>query len=180
MLPDETAWPFAVRINAETMESNGSSSMAAVCSGSLALMDAGVPISEHVGAISVGLVMDEDEGTGEVTRHELLTDIMGLEDVLGDMDFKIAGTREGITGIQLDCKPAGIPLDILIEALGVASESRQAVIDKMEAAIPGYRSQESLSDGNPQFAQVKIDVINIGKLIGPGAGGGCESSSFDP
>ena len=99
MIPDDDAYPFAVRVNAETLESNGSSSMAAVCAGSLALMDAGVPIAEHVGAISVGLVMDEDED-GNVTRHALLSDIMGLEDVLGDMDFKIAGTRGGITGIQ--------------------------------------------------------------------------------
>ena len=167
MLPNEDEWPFAVRVNAETMESNGSSSMAAVCSGSLALMDAGVPISEHVGAISVGLVMDEDPETGEATRHELLSDIMGLEDVLGDMDFKIAGTREGITGIQLDCKPAGIPLDILIEALDVASEARQKVIDKMEAAIPSYRSEDNLNENAPRFANVEMEVANIGKLIGP-------------
>lgn len=167
MLPDASEWPFAVRINAETLESNGSSSMAAVCSGSLALMDAGVPIKEHVGAVSVGLVMEEEEGTGRVTRHELLTDIMGLEDVLGDMDFKIAGTRGGITGIQLDCKPAGIPLDILVEALGVASEGRQTVIDKMEAAIPGFRSMETVSADKPQFKTLPIDPVNIGRLIGP-------------
>lgn len=167
MLPSDVEWPFSVRINAETLESNGSSSMAAVCSGSLALMDAGVPIKEHVGAISVGLVMDEDEQTGEVTRHELLSDIMGLEDVLGDMDFKIAGTRGGITGIQLDCKPAGIPLDILIEALGVASEARQTVIDKMEAAIPSHRVEDDMSDDQQRFARMEMDKSFLGKLIGP-------------
>ena len=87
--------------------------------------------------------------------------------MLGDMDFKIAGTREGITGIQLDCKPAGIPLDILIEALGVASEARQIVIDKMEAAIPSYRSADSASPSQPHFGEVEVEVKNLGKLIGP-------------
>ena len=100
--------------------------MAAVCSGSLALYDAGVPLKEHVGALSVGLVMDEPlsdadsssaSGGEEVPRYKIMTDLMGLEDVLGDMDFKIAGTRSGITAIQLDCKPKGIPLEILIEAM---------------------------------------------------------------
>ena len=166
IIPAAKEWPFAVRINAETMESNGSSSMAAVCSGSLALMDAGVPIKEHVGAISVGLVMDEDEQTGKVTRYELLSDIMGLEDVLGDMDFKIAGTRGGITGIQLDCKPAGIPLDILIEAMDVASIARSAVIDEMDRAISKPRSRDDSEDG-AQFTTVRMDRSLIGRLIGP-------------
>ena len=166
IIPAAKEWPFAVRINAETMESNGSSSMAAVCSGSLALMDAGVPIKEHVGAISVGLVMDEDEQTGKVTRYELLSDIMGLEDVLGDMDFKIAGTRSGITGIQLDCKPAGIPLDILIEAMDVASIARSAVIDEMDRAISKPRSRDGSEDG-AQFTTVRMDRSLIGRLIGP-------------
>ena len=167
IIPPARDWPFAVRINAETMESNGSSSMAAVCSGSLALMDAGVPIKEHVGAISVGLVMDEDESSGEVTRYELLSDIMGLEDVLGDMDFKIAGTRGGITGIQLDCKPAGIPLDILIEAMDIASVARGAVIDEMDRAIPKPRSGEAISENSSQFTTVRMNRSLIGRLIGP-------------
>ena len=167
IIPPARDWPFAVRINAETMESNGSSSMAAVCSGSLALMDAGVPIKEHVGAISVGLVMDEDESSGEVTRYELLSDIMGLEDVLGDMDFKIAGTRGGITGIQLDCKPAGIPLDILIEAMDIASVARSAVIDEMDRAIPKPRSGEAISENSSQFTTVRMNRSLIGRLIGP-------------
>ena len=165
MLPPAEEWPFAVRVNAETMESNGSSSMAAVCSGSMALMDAGVPIGEHVGAISVGLVMDEDED-GNVTRHALLSDLMGLEDVLGDMDFKIAGTRSGVTGIQLDCKPAGIPLDILVEALEASVEARNKVIDAMERAIPVARDAENLPESAPRHANTTIDLSLVGKLIG--------------
>lgn len=165
VFPDEETFPFAVRINAETLESNGSSSMAAVCSGSMALMDAGVPLNEHVGAISIGLIMDEDEQTGEVKRYTLMDDIMGLEDVLGDMDFKIAGTRSGVTGIQLDCKPAGIPLEILIESLDRASEARQRVIDVMERAVPGPR--KDTKDSAPRFARASIPPALIGKLIGP-------------
>ena len=168
-LPSSDAWPFAVRLNAETMESNGSSSMAAVCAGSMALMAAGVPIEDHVGAISVGLVMDEDE-FGKVTRHKILADIMGLEDVLGDMDFKIAGTRTGVTAIQLDCKPAGIPIDILVEALSVASTARGLVIDSMCAAIPRARRADlgEVSESSPRFTSMAIDVSLIGKLIGTG------------
>jgi len=165
VFPDEAKFPFAVRVNAETLESNGSSSMAAVCSGSMALMNAGVPISEHVGAISIGLVMDEDESTGEVKRYVLMDDIMGLEDVLGDMDFKIAGTRSGITGIQLDCKPEGIPLDILIEAMDRASEARQKVIDVMERAVSS--PEQELKDSAPRYGRANIPSSLIGKLIGP-------------
>ena len=168
-LPGSDAWPFAVRLNAETMESNGSSSMAAVWAGSMALMDAGVPIGEHVGAISVGLVTETDEA-GDVTKHALLADIMGLEDVLGDMDFKIAGTRGGVTGIQLDCKPAGIPLAILKEALGVAKRARGKVIDAMEAAIPRARRDDlgEIPENAHRFAAMDIDASLIGKLIGTG------------
>ena len=165
VFPDEDAFPFAVRVNTETLESNGSSSMAAVCSGSMALMDAGVPLTEHVGAISIGLVMDEDEETGEVKRYALMDDIMGLEDVLGDMDFKIAGTRAGVTGIQLDCKPEGIPLDILIEALDRASAARQKVIDVMERAV--REPKAAVKDSAPRYGRMTIPPSLIGKLIGP-------------
>ena len=143
--------------------------MAAVCAGSMALMDAGVPIGEHVGAISIGLVTETD-ADGAVARHALLADIMGLEDVLGDMDFKIAGTRSGITGVQLDCKPAGIPLTILIEALSVAKRARAKVIDAMEAAIPRARRADlgEVPENSPRFHAMDIDVALIGKLIGTG------------
>ncbi|CEG01093.1 Polyribonucleotide nucleotidyltransferase [Ostreococcus tauri] len=165
VFPDEESFPFAVRVNTETLESNGSSSMAAVCSGSMALMDAGVPIKEHVGAISIGLIMDEDETTREVKRYKLMDDIMGLEDVLGDMDFKIAGTRTGVTGIQLDCKPMGIPLEILIEALDRASAARQKVIDVMERAVKTPKTD--VKDSAPRFGRASIPGSLIGKLIGP-------------
>jgi polyribonucleotide nucleotidyltransferase len=176
-LPDPSTFPFAVRINAETLESNGSSSMAAVCSGSLALFDAGVPLKEHVGALSVVLVMDEppfssssssssSSSGSKVPRYKIMTDLMGLEDVLGDMDFKIAGTRSGITAIQLDCKPKGIPLEILIEAMNKASVGRAKVIDVMEKTIstPSTESKESA----PRSSRMKIHPSLIGKLIGPG------------
>ena len=171
-IPDPSIFPFAVRINAETLESNGSSSMAAVCSGSLALFDAGVPLKEHVGALSVGLVMDEEEDNNiqspskELPRYKIMTDLMGLEDVLGDMDFKIAGTRTGITAIQLDCKPKGIPLEILIEAMNKASIGRSKVIDNMEETIskPNLQAKENA----PRSMRVRIHPSLIGKLIGPG------------
>ena len=179
-LADPSTFPFAVRINAETLESNGSSSMAAVCSGSLALFDAGVPLKEHVGALSVGLVMDEPPSLSsssstsdapsasgdKLPRHKIMTDLMGLEDVLGDMDFKIAGTRSGITAIQLDCKPKGIPLEILIEAMNKASVGRAKVIDVMEKTISTPNTESKVNA--PRSTRMKIHPSLIGKLIGPG------------
>ena len=179
-LPDPSTFPFAVRINAETLESNGSSSMAAVCSGSLALFDAGVPLKEHVGALSVGLVMDEPPSLSsssstsdapsasgdKLPRYKIMTDLMGLEDVLGDMDFKIAGTRSGITAIQLDCKPKGIPLEILIEAMNKASVGRAKVIGVMEKTISTPNIESKVNA--PRSTRMKIHPSLIGKLIGPG------------
>ena len=179
-LPDPSTFPFAVRINAETLESNGSSSMAAVCSGSLALFDAGVPLKEHVGALSVGLVMDEPPSISsssstsdapsasgdKLPRYKIMTDLMGLEDVLGDMDFKIAGTRSGITAIQLDCKPKGIPLEILIEAMNKASVGRAKVISVMEKTISTPNTESKVNA--PRSTRMKIHPSLIGKLIGPG------------
>ena len=179
-LPDPSTFPFAVRINAETLESNGSSSMAAVCSGSLALFDAGVPLKEHVGALSVGLVMDEPPSLSsssstsdapsasgdKLPRYKIMTDLMGLEDVLGDMDFKIAGTRSGITAIQLDCKPKGIPLEILIEAMNKASVGRAKVIGVMEKTISTPNTESKVNA--PRSTRMKIHPSLIGKLIGPG------------
>lgn len=167
MLPSADAWPFVARVNAETLESNGSSSMAAVCAGSMALMDAGVPLAEHVGAVSVGLVMDEDEATGEVTRHAIMADLMGLEDVLGDMDFKIAGTLSGVTGIQLDCKPEGIPPDVLIDALETSRVARAEIIRRMTTAIAAPKREHELPVTAPRFANTTMDVGLLGKLIGP-------------
>nr|XP_024369524.1 polyribonucleotide nucleotidyltransferase 2, mitochondrial-like [Physcomitrium patens]XP_024369531.1 polyribonucleotide nucleotidyltransferase 2, mitochondrial-like [Physcomitrium patens] len=127
LLPPEEDFPYSVRVTSECLASDGSSSMATVCGGSLALMDAGIHLRSHVGAVSVGLVSVSDPATGRVTDYRILTDILGLEDHLGDMDFKIAGTKKGVTAVQLDIKPAGIPLHILCEAL--------------EPALVGLRAQ---------------------------------------
>ncbi|KAF3567627.1 hypothetical protein DY000_02018997 [Brassica cretica] len=113
VMPPEEDFPYTVRINSEVMASDGSTSMASVCGGSMALMDAGIPLRAHVAGVSVGLVTDVDPSSGEIKDYRIVTDILGLEDHLGDMDFKIAGTRTGVTAIQLDIKPAGIPLDIV-------------------------------------------------------------------
>lgn len=165
-LPPADKFPFCVRVNAETLGSNGSSSMAAVCAGSMALMDAGVPLGRHVAGISVGLILDEDLATGAVKRHVLLTDIQGLEDHLGDMDWKIAGTRTGITAVQLDVKPAGVPLDVLIEALQPARDARFKILDKLEGAIAGEATE--LRDTQPRASTVMVERDQVGRVIGPG------------
>ncbi|KAE8668887.1 Polyribonucleotide nucleotidyltransferase 2 [Hibiscus syriacus] len=135
VLPPEDDFPYTVRINSEVMASDGSTSMASVCAGSMALMDAGIPLREHVAGVSVGLVTDVDPETGEITDYRILTDILGLEDHLGDIDFKIAGTRNGVTAIQLDIKPAGIPLDIICECLEPAHKGRLQILDHMEKRL---------------------------------------------
>ncbi|RVX08662.1 Polyribonucleotide nucleotidyltransferase 2, mitochondrial [Vitis vinifera] len=135
VLPPEEEFPYTVRINSEVMASDGSTSMATVCGGSMALMDAGIPLREHVAGISVGLVTEVDPSTNTIKDYRILTDILGLEDHLGDMDFKIAGTRKGITAIQLDIKPAGIPLDIICECLEPALRGRLQILDRMEQEI---------------------------------------------
>jgi len=163
-LPPSDVFPFAVRVNSETLASNGSSSMAAVCAGSMALMSAGVPLERHVGGISMGLIMEED-GMGQVSRYRLLTDIQGLEDHLGDIDWKLAGTRTGITAAQLDVKPAGVPLDILIEALQPAEVARSKVLDVLEAAISA--PSENASPTAPRFAFVPVPATSLGRIIGP-------------
>jgi polyribonucleotide nucleotidyltransferase len=165
-LPNAVDFPFAVRINAETLGSNGSSSMAAVCAGSMALMDAGVPMPRHVAGISIGLVMEEDPASGAVRRHVLLTDIQGIEDHLGDMDWKIAGTRDGITAVQLDVKPAGVPLEILIEALAPARAARGKVLDALAAAIGAAPAEAR--DSAPRAGTISVEKDQLGRLIGPG------------
>lgn len=164
VMPDESEFPFSVRLSSDVLSSNGSSSMGAVCSGSLALMDAGVPIAEHVAGVSVGLMMDHDSN-GRVSKYVLPVDIQGVEDALGDMDFKVAGTRNGVTAIQLDCKPAGIPLDILIEALGVAQKARRHIIDRMEAAIT--QGRHTPREDAPRHGRVTVPSNKLGAVIGP-------------
>ncbi|KAK6155209.1 hypothetical protein DH2020_009457 [Rehmannia glutinosa] len=165
VLPPEDDCPYTVRVNAEVMASDGSTSMASVCAGSMALMDAGIPLREHVAGLSVGLVSETDPSTGEITDYRILTDILGLEDHLGDMDFKIAGTRSGITSIQLDIKPAGIPLDIICECLEPAHKGRIQILDHMERAINLPRTQDGRN--SPRILTLKYSNDAIRRLIGP-------------
>ncbi|MFB6290864.1 MAG: polyribonucleotide nucleotidyltransferase [Candidatus Bipolaricaulia bacterium] len=159
VLPDEEEFPYIIRVVSEVLESNGSSSMATVCSGSLALMDSGVPIDKPVAGIGVGL-MEED---GE---HEILTDIMGLEDHFGDMDFKVTGTRDGVTAFQMDVKVGGISEDLMREAMDRAYQARLEVLDKMDAVISQPRGE--VSKHAPVMEVFKIDEDEIGTVIGPG------------
>ena len=156
---DDDDWPYTVRVVADILESNGSTSQAATCGGSLALMDAGVPIKAPVAGISIGMVSDGD-------NYVLLTDIAGEEDFHGDMDFKVAGTREGITGIQLDMKAPGITQDRIVETLQRAREARLKILDAMSKVIPAPRDQ--INQYAPRMIMVKIDPDKIGKVIGPG------------
>ena len=159
VMPTTEEFPYTVRVVSEILESNGSSSMASVCASSLSLMDAGVPIKEHVAGVAMGLVT-------EGNKHVVLTDIAGLEDHFGDMDFKIAGTRQGITSIQLDLKIDGIGFDIIEEVLTRAYKGRHFILDKMCAAIE--KPRQELSKHAPRIINLKINQERIGDLIGPG------------
>jgi polyribonucleotide nucleotidyltransferase len=164
VIPAEAAFPYAIRISSEVMESNGSTSMASVCAGVMALMDAGVPIRKPVGGISVGLVT-EYEGE-QLKRYTTLTDIIGSEDHFGDMDFKLCGTRDGVTGFQLDLKLPGITHAIMVEAIHQARDARMKVLDVMHEAINAPRTE--LSQYAPRIETIKIHPDKIGLLIGPG------------
>jgi polyribonucleotide nucleotidyltransferase len=164
VIPPESEFPYAIRVSSEVMESNGSTSMASVCAGVMALMDAGVPIRKPVAGISVGLVT-EYEGD-ELKRYTTLTDIIGSEDHFGDMDFKLCGTRDGITGFQLDLKLPGISHKIMAEAIQQAQKARMTVLDVMAQAITVPRKE--LSPYAPRIETVKIHPDKIGLLIGPG------------
>lgn len=164
VLPEEDEFPYAIRVTSEVMESNGSTSMASVCSGVMSMLDAGVPLKRPVGGISVGLVTETDDA-GNRTDHKLLLDIIGSEDFYGDMDFKLCGTSEGVTGYQLDLKLRGLPLEILEDAIDMAVEGRAKILDKMNEAIPQVGE---LSPYAPRIVSLKIDPDRIGELIGPG------------
>ena len=164
MLPMDE-YPYAVRITSEIMESNGSTSMASVCSGSLALMEAGVPLKRHVAGISVG-ICTEYNSAKEITRYQLLTDIIGWEDAFCDMDCKIAGTERGITGFQLDLKLKGLPHKIMTEALAQAKTARLKILEHMTSVIAAPRPE--ISKYAPRIKTVKINPEKIGALIGPG------------
>ena len=159
VIPDQDEFPYTIRINADVMESNGSSSMASVCAGSLALMDAGVPIEKPVAGIAMGLVQHEGETS-------VLTDILGQEDHLGDMDFKITGTRDGVTACQMDMKIEGLSRDVLLKALKQARSARDHILDEMQRTISEPR--EDLSQYAPRLTKLQIDPERIGAVIGPG------------
>ncbi len=159
VLPSEESWPYAMRVVSDILESNGSSSMATVCGASLSLMDAGVPLKAPVAGVAMGLVKEGEQ-------YAILTDIAGAEDHYGDMDFKVAGTKDGITALQMDIKVAGITSQIMREALAQAKRGRLHILGKMEEVITSGR--EKISDFAPRFYTVQIPVDKIRDLIGPG------------
>lgn len=162
VLPPTNEFPYVLRLVSEVLSSNGSTSMASVCGSTLALMDAGVPILAPVAGISIGLVIDEADPSNRI----LLTDIIGMEDFYGDMDFKVAGTRDGITAIQLDTKARFLPIDMMAEVFAQARTARMDILDVIEAAIAAPREQ--LSSFAPRILTVNIPVERIGEVIGPG------------
>ncbi len=163
VIPAEADFPYAIRVSSEVMESNGSTSMASVCSGVMALLDAGVPLIRPVAGISCGLVT-EFEGDN-LNRYVTMIDIIGNEDFMGDMDFKLCGTSEGVTGYQLDLKLAGLSLDILLEGVDKATKGRFQVLEVMNNIIS---APKALSQHAPRIETIKIDPQKIGELIGPG------------
>ncbi|NDD15768.1 MAG: polyribonucleotide nucleotidyltransferase [Chitinophagia bacterium] len=160
MLPDSTTFPYTLRVVSDVLESNGSSSMATVCAGSLALMDAGVPMPKHVSGVAMGLISREDG------KYAILTDILGDEDHLGDMDFKVTGTRDGICGVQMDIKVDGLSMDIMREALSQAKKGRLHILDAMYECIPAARAD--VKPHAPRMVKLIIDKEFIGAVIGPG------------
>lgn len=161
VIPSEEDFPYTIRVVSEVLSSNGSSSQASVCGSTLSLLDAGVPIKGNVAGIAMGLIKDENSD-----KLTILSDIQGLEDHLGDMDFKVAGTREGITAIQMDIKIAGIDKEILNEALQKALEGRLYILNKMEEVMSTPR--EKISDYAPRIFTIKVDPDKIREIIGPG------------
>jgi polyribonucleotide nucleotidyltransferase len=159
VIPLDSEFPYTIRIVSEVLESNGSSSMATVCSGSMALMDAGIPVARAVAGIAMGLIKSDDEVA-------ILSDILGDEDHLGDMDFKVAGTAQGITAVQMDIKIQGISKDIMSEALVQAREGRSHIRSKMEEVISGPRKE--MSPWAPKIIEFYIATDKIGAVIGPG------------
>ena len=158
-LPSKEEFPYTFRIVSEITESNGSSSMATVCGASLALMDAGVPIKEPVAGIAMGLIKEGDD-------YSILSDILGDEDHLGDMDFKVAGTKDGITSLQMDIKITGITFDIMEKALDQAKEGRIHILGEMAKALTESRTE--LSKNTPKMERIQVDKKDIAAVIGKG------------
>jgi polyribonucleotide nucleotidyltransferase len=161
MMPAEEQFPYTVRVVSDILESNGSSSMASVCGGSLAMMDAGVPLKKAVAGIAMGLVMDEKTG-----KYAVLSDIAGAEDHYGDMDFKVAGTADGITALQMDIKVTGITTEIMRKALDQARRGRLHILDKMRQSLAS--SRDNISAFAPRIVTIRIPVDKIRDVIGPG------------
>src|SRR5207302_10338095 len=161
MMPTEEEFPYTVRVVSDILKSNGSSSMASVCGGSLAMMDAGVPLKAPVAGVAMGLVMDEKTG-----KYAVLSDIAGAEDHYGDMDFKVAGTANGITALQMDIKVSGITAEVMTKALEQAKRGRLFILDKMKEAIGTHR--QSISMFAPRIVTIRIPVDKIRDVIGPG------------
>ncbi|MGH9174564.1 MAG: polyribonucleotide nucleotidyltransferase, partial [Vicinamibacterales bacterium] len=161
MMPSEEEFPYTVRIVSDILESNGSSSMASVCGGALAMMDAGVPIKKPVAGVAMGLILDENTG-----KYAVLTDIAGAEDHYGDMDFKVAGTADGITALQMDIKVTGISSEIMRTALTQARQGRLYILDKMMESLPSSRT--NISAYAPRIVTIRIPVDKIRDVIGPG------------
>jgi polyribonucleotide nucleotidyltransferase len=159
-LPDFEDFPYTIRLVSEILESNGSSSMATVCGASLGLMDAGVPVKAPIAGVAMGLIMEDE------SNYAILTDILGTEDHLGDMDFKVAGSRDGITAIQMDLKIDGLPFDLMREALQQAKEGRIHILDVMKEELETHRDR--LSIHAPKIGQSSIPIDRIGDFIGPG------------
>ena len=154
ILPSEEEFPYTIRLVSEITESNGSSSMASVCGGSLALMCAGVPIKEHVAGIAMGLITEND-------KYAVLSDILGTEDSLGDMDFKVAGTKDGISAIQLDLKVPGLSMEILSDALKQANKGRLHILDEMNKALD---SPSELSPYAPQIVSFTAVIATVASV----------------
>jgi len=161
MVPTEETFPYTIRVVSDILESNGSSSMASVCGGSIAMMDAGVPLKAPVAGVAMGLIMDEQTG-----KHAILSDIAGAEDHYGDMDFKVAGSSDGITALQMDIKVSGITTEIMRKALEQARQGRLYILDKMRQAIQTNRSD--VSAYAPRIVTIRIPVDKIRDVIGPG------------
>ena len=161
MLPAEEQFPYTIRVVSDILESNGSSSMASVCGGSLAMMDAGVPLKAPVAGIAMGLVMDEKTG-----KYVVLSDIAGAEDHYGDMDFKVAGTSAGITALQMDIKVSGITMEVMRQALEQARRGRVHILQAMNETLPA--SRQSISAFAPRIVTIRIPVDKIRDVIGPG------------
>ena len=159
VLPPAEQFPYTLRLVSEVLSSNGSTSMASVCGSTLSLMDAGVPITAPVAGVAMGLIQEGD-------NYAVLTDIQGIEDALGDMDFKVAGTREGITALQMDIKTSGLRWDIMEQALSQALEGRLHILDKMQDILGEPRTKHS--PFAPSILTVQIDPEKIGRIIGPG------------